>query len=217
MPDEADITRKGKIASLPLAIRTELNRRLDDGARGPQLLAWLNTQAEVLEVLDQLWGEQPINAQNLTEWRQGGYQDWIRRREKVENLKVLSEFALKLGKAGGGNIADGGAAIAGGRILTLLEELAEDGDAEQIETLVSSLYLLRQGDLEKEKIGIRKKVLDQRDQVIELNKKRFQRQTCELFLKWYADQRVKEVVESRSTNAEKIELLGQRIFEEDWA
>jgi hypothetical protein len=61
MPDESDITRKGKIASLPLAIRAEINRRLDDGERAPKILAWLNADEAVLRVLDELWNEQPIN------------------------------------------------------------------------------------------------------------------------------------------------------------
>jgi hypothetical protein len=215
MPDEAENARKGKIASLSLAIRSELNRRLDDGQRGPQLLPWLNNQAEVLKVLDELWGEQPISPQNLTEWRQGGYQDHVRRRERVENLKVLSEYALKLGQASGGSIADGSAAIAGGKILLHLESLAED-DLESLDTLVSSLALVRQGDQEKEKINIRKQTIAQRDQVIDLSRKRFQRTTCELFLKWYDDERAKKVVESRASNSEKLEQLGQEMFGEDW-
>jgi hypothetical protein len=212
MPDEADSTRKGKIASLPLAIRTELNRRLDDGQRGPQLLAWLNTDESVLRVLDEHWGEQPINAENLSQWRTGGYQDHVRRRERVENLKVLSEYALKLGAAAGGSIADGSAAIAGGRIMTLLEDAADD----DVGNLVKSLYLIRAGDQEREKMGLRKKVLDQRDQVIELSRQKFRRETCELFVKWSADERAKKVVESRANNAEKIEQLGRVMFGDDW-
>jgi hypothetical protein len=212
MPDELEPTRKGKIASLPLALRQELNRRLDDGQRGPQLLAWLNTEEAVLKVLDEHWGEQPINAQNLTEWRQGGYQDHLRRRERVDNLKALSEYALKLGEAAGGSIADGSAAIAGGKIMELLEE-AQGGE---LKDLVKSLDLIRSGDHEREKMSLRQKTLAQRDEMISLTRQKFHRQSAELFLKWYADKKVKEVVESRATNADKIELLGQHIFGEDW-
>ncbi len=34
--------RNGKIARLPRAIRDELNRRMDDGQTGQELLPWLN-------------------------------------------------------------------------------------------------------------------------------------------------------------------------------
>lgn len=68
-------TRNGKIAQLPVAVREELNRRLDDGESGPRLLAWLNALPVVQALLDsRLW--RPINPPNLTAWRQGGYRDW---------------------------------------------------------------------------------------------------------------------------------------------
>lgn len=50
----------------------------------------------------------------------------------------------------------------------------------------------------------------------ELERQKFQRQTCELFVKWAADQRAKDISSSSSTNAEKIEALGQLMFGESW-
>lgn len=68
-------TRNGKIAQLSVAVREELNRRLDDGESGPRLLAWLNALPVVQATLDsRSW--RPINPPNLTAWRQGGYRDW---------------------------------------------------------------------------------------------------------------------------------------------
>jgi hypothetical protein len=81
---------------------------------------------------------------------------------------------------------------------------------------VKSLYLVRAGDQEKEKIQIRRHVLKQRDEIITLNKKKFQRQTCELFIKWFENEQVKKALESRASNSDKIEQLGQVIFGEDW-
>jgi len=37
-----NVTRNGKIARLPRAVRQELNRRLDEGEQGKKLVAWLN-------------------------------------------------------------------------------------------------------------------------------------------------------------------------------
>jgi hypothetical protein len=45
-----------------------------------------------------------------------------------------------------------------------------------------------------------------------LDEKKFQRETCELFLKWWADQQARDVVESKATNSEKIERLRQLMF-----
>src|SRR5712692_3098289 len=40
------MTHKGKIARLPLAIREQLNRRLQDGEIGKELVVWLNAAPE---------------------------------------------------------------------------------------------------------------------------------------------------------------------------
>jgi hypothetical protein len=211
MPDQR--ARQGKIARLPVAIRNEVNRRLFENEPGAKIVAWLNTQDDVLKILDEFFCSIPVSPQNLSEWRQGGYQDWLRRQERVENLKDLSQLALKLAEAsGGGNISDGSAAVAGGRIMEILENAAD----KDLDGIIKNLTLLRLGDAEKEKIEIRRQTLKQRGEVIDLMRKKFQRQTAELFLKWYDDKKVKETVESRGSNAEKIEELGKHIFGEDW-
>ena len=43
-------TRTGKIARLPKAVREELNRRLQDGEPGTQLVEWLNSLPQVQRV-----------------------------------------------------------------------------------------------------------------------------------------------------------------------
>ena len=210
MADEP--ARTGKIGRLPVALRNEVNRRLHANEPGPVLLRWLNKQPEVLAILDEYFHEQPVSAQNLSEWRSGGYQDWLKRQEQSERIKDLSEFALKLGEAAGGNINDGTAAILGGKIMLKLETLDDD----DLSQAVKSVALLRMGDHEAQKMGLRKKVIEQRDAMIDLNKKKFQRSTCELFLKWADDDRAKKVLDSRDSNSEKIEQLGQVMFGEDW-
>jgi hypothetical protein len=69
--------RNGKIAKLPEPIREQLNARLHGGETAVSLMQWLNTLPEVRAVLAQKFGGRPLNSQNLTEWRQGGYQQWL--------------------------------------------------------------------------------------------------------------------------------------------
>ena len=69
-------TRTGKIARLPKLIRDELNHRLENGADGPELLAWLNALPEVQRVLAEKFGGRPLTKHNLSDWRRGGYADW---------------------------------------------------------------------------------------------------------------------------------------------
>jgi len=58
--------------------------------------------------------------------------------------------------------------------------------------------------------------LAQKDQDLKLAREKFQRDTCELFLKWQNDERAKAIAGSNATNAEKIEQLGLAMFGEDW-
>jgi hypothetical protein len=54
--------------------------------------------------------------------------------------------------------------------------------------------------------------LRQNDTRLELDRARFQRDTCQLFLRWYADRRAGEIAQSGSTNADKIGALRQLMF-----
>jgi hypothetical protein len=83
------MTRKGKIARLPRAIRDELNRRLDNGEQGVRLLEWLNGLPEVAELLNQDFEGRPISKCNLTEWKNGGFVDW---RTQQDILALTHEF-----------------------------------------------------------------------------------------------------------------------------
>src|SRR5215213_1714681 len=82
-----DVSRRGKIARLPKAIREELNRRLRDGESGTKVLAWLNTEAEVRRVVTEEFGGRPVHAQNLTVWRRSGYQDWLQMQQAAELVR----------------------------------------------------------------------------------------------------------------------------------
>ena len=74
-------TRTGKIARLPHSLREDLNLRLQNGEQGAKLVEWLNALPEVQRVLDEKFEGRPINEQNLTEWKQGGYEDWRKLQE----------------------------------------------------------------------------------------------------------------------------------------
>ncbi len=83
-------TRNGKIARLPKRIRDDLNDRLEDGAPGKQLVEWLNGLPEVQEVLQLRFGGRSISEQNLSEWKQGGYQEWL----KLQESRYLVQHLL---------------------------------------------------------------------------------------------------------------------------
>ena len=97
-----ETTHNGKIARLPRNIRDELNHRLDDGEPGGRILAWLDALPAVQTMLNAEFGGGRINAQNLSNWRKGGYQDWLKQQERRNLVCGLTENAEELATDAGG-------------------------------------------------------------------------------------------------------------------
>ncbi len=218
-----EAARKGKIASLPAHIRDEINHRLHDGQQAPQIIPWLHELPGVLRILDERWGEEPITPQNLSEWRRGGYQDWLDRNDRVQALRTLSDYSLKLAQAAGGSISEGAAAIAGGRILELLEQTAEsagpvtDEDGETsfpLGDVVASLVALRRAEIAQKKVDQNTVALAQRDRQLALEEQRFQYRTVEKFFDFYEDQRAKDILESDAPRPVQMDQMVQLMFGE---
>ena len=93
------MTRKSKIARLPREIRDQLNRRLDDGEVQTNLVEWLNSLEQVQAVLHAEFDDRPINEQNLSEWKQGGFLDWQLQQDAVEFVRQMDDDADELEQA----------------------------------------------------------------------------------------------------------------------
>jgi hypothetical protein len=217
--------RRGKIASLPVRIREELNQRLLDGQQGPQILPWLTGLPEVLLILDRQWGEEPINVGNLSEWRTGGYQEWLAKREKVDRTKLLAKYCLEMSEAGG-NAIGMSAAVAAGQLMDVLEDFDQEYIKalliEKPETYIDLLGAVAK--LQRSKVGERQ--ADQRDRQLKqmdtkleqsgralvVIEERSRRQTAEAFLKWRDDQRALEIADSTAPQAVKMERLVELMF-----
>ena len=89
----------GKIARLPLDIREQLNRRLQDGEIGKELVVWLNSVPEVQAVLKAEFGDRPVNEPNLSDWRTSGYEDWLVHQDSMQQVNQLVANAKELGGA----------------------------------------------------------------------------------------------------------------------
>jgi hypothetical protein len=88
-------SRNGKVARLPEAVREELNQRLERCQPSPQLLPWLNALPEVQEFVQREFGGEPVSKQNLSQWRLGGFQDWLSRRDFLADARHANRFAAK--------------------------------------------------------------------------------------------------------------------------
>ena len=88
--------RNGKIARLPRSVREELNERLEQSEQSPQLLSWLNALPEVKKILQNDFAGLPISPQNLSQWRQGGFQEWLARRDLCEDALEVRRLAEEM-------------------------------------------------------------------------------------------------------------------------
>ena len=77
--------RNGKIARLPAEIREFVNQQIYEG----------EFYSDIIVALKGL-GLTGIRPQNLSEWRKGGYQDWLHSLREVEDLKLDREALLEM-------------------------------------------------------------------------------------------------------------------------
>ena len=148
------MTRTGKIARLPQTIRDQLNARLHDGEPATSLVPWLNGLPEVQAVLAAHFGGRPINEPNLSDWKQGGYADWLRHQEACAWFGAVREESSGLQKVAGednplATILAAPLAVALGRSLQQLAARPPD-DPSQLTALLElarELTRLRRCDL----------------------------------------------------------------------
>jgi phage terminase Nu1 subunit (DNA packaging protein) len=166
-----NLTRNGKIARLPLAVRQELNRRLDEGEQGKKLVAWLNALSEVQTIVAAEFGGKPIREQNLSEWKQGGYRDWLAKQEALEIAERLREDATEWARENRAPLSDMLTHWLAARYAVATRRLAETSGPEGwrlLREMCGDIVELRKGDhsaerlrLDRERLALAKEKAEQ--------------------------------------------------------
>ena len=157
-----NVTRNGKIARLPRQIREELNRRLQDGEQGKRLVAWLNGLPEVRAVMAAEFAGRPIREQNISEWRKGGYRDWLARQEALGVVKRVTADADELQPGATEPLTDKLAPWLVARYFVAAKALAaENGEVDWklLRELCNDVVALRRGDHYAERLRIERQRL----------------------------------------------------------
>lgn len=84
--------RTGKIARLPFEVRTEVNGMIRDNIPYMHIIAFLAAKKH-----------EGINEQNLTNWKDGGHQDWLKEQGRLEDMAAKREFAFQIVKENDGS------------------------------------------------------------------------------------------------------------------
>jgi hypothetical protein len=152
--------RTGKIARLRKDLRDQVNTMLRDGAPYAQIIRYLAQN-----------GADEINDQNLTNWKDGGYQDWLKEQERLADLQAKREFAFEIVKQNeGSKIHEASLQLAASQLyevisdydLTSLKELLADKPANYAK-VVNALAKLSSSALDIEKY--REQVKAQKDKI----------------------------------------------------
>lgn len=203
---------RSKIGRLPFAVRNELNERIRDGEGGPAILAWLNAGKATRRVLRELKAGE-INAQNLTDWRSGGYADWLADQERADRIRRLAEISSTIASAAGGNAAGVGCNIAAAKIMDILEE----SDPEKVADLAKALVQLHSSENADKKVALAEEKNALAKEQLSLSRAKFERDTARLFVKWAQNRDAVALATDRGLGAdEKTERLGRLMFGDLW-
>jgi hypothetical protein len=191
-------------------VREELNRRLRDGEQGKQLVAWLNSLPETQSMLGQEFSGRPISEQNLSEWKRGGYQEWLTHQEALERVRNLATDASELTVAGGA-LGDHLAIVLAARYATVLARW--DGTADRtvaknvraLRALCADIVELRRGDHSATRLKIE-------EDRLELERSKDEARMQERFEQWVKQPQIKERVCGKLSPEERQRRLRQ-IFE----
>src|SRR5436190_1489099 len=150
-------TRKGKIARLPKAIRDELNRRLSDGELGTALVDWLNSLPGVQRIVADEFGGRAVRPQNLSEWRKGGYREWLQTQQAAELVRHPFAEAADL-KSAVHDPSDKLGTWLAARYAVATQHMAREGngqlDWEQLREMCRDVSALRRGDHHAERLKL---------------------------------------------------------------
>ena len=158
-----NMTRNGKIARLPRAVRLELNRRLQNGEQGKKLVAWLNALPDVQAIVAAEFGGKIIREQNLSEWKQGGYRDWQAQQEAFEIAGRLGEDAAEWAREDRAPLTDTVAHWLAARYAVATRRVAETGGREGwrlLREMCGDVVELRKGDHSAERLRIERERLE---------------------------------------------------------
>lgn len=228
--------RRSKIGRLPETLRNELNRRMLDGQQGPQLLPWLNSLPEakaVIEAMPSAGGKKvgAFDDNNLSDWRLGGFQEWLQRREQLAETRELASYSMKLAKAAGGEISEGAAAMLAGELLSVMEELravrssdsSDSSDPSEkllaltkaIDSASRAIALVRAGDHSAAKLAMDRQKIRQADEALRLERIRLDavlNKAAERLLDEALRLEAARIAGSNLSNAEKIAALRKAAF-----
>jgi hypothetical protein len=208
-----NLTRNGKIARLPRVIRDQLNRRLGDGESGKRLVAWLNTVPEVQAALAAEFGGKPVREQNLSEWKAGGYREWLAHQEALVLARDLAGDTAEFQAVEGPPLTDKLALWLAARYLVATRAFQATDPQDnwrRLHELCADIVEMRRGDHSAERLRLER-------QRLEFDQAQASKTLKEQFFEWASDPDIREqICRGFKSRAEQMEMLGKLMFGDHW-
>ena len=169
------MTRTGKIARLPMEVREELNRRLQDGEPGKALVGWLNGHPKVQAVIREQFGGCRISKSNLSRWKTGGYPEWRAEQKAQSQSREIIAEAKELAAATDRPITDHVSTILAAQYAVAMVEWQEGMSVElrqklqALGKLTQDVSRLRRGDHDNAWMELERERTEWKNQAKELN------------------------------------------------
>jgi hypothetical protein len=162
------MARIGRIARLPHEVREELNRRLRGGEKARRLVPWLNSLPAVQAVLKAEFAGRGIREQNISEWRKGGYRDWLAQQVALEAGYEMCRDVAEIGRGCTCNtplpVTDKLVAFLKAHYVVAMKHsvrmaAGSSMDLKTLQTMCADVMALRKGDQDAEWLNIERRRL----------------------------------------------------------
>jgi len=205
------MTRTGKIARLPHDIRTQLNTRLRDGVPGCKLVEWLNSSPEVQAVLHRHFEGRPICERNLSEWRQGGYREWLTQQDAFDKIAELGSVARQLATAAPDHLVDDLTTLIATHYAAQIVALNSDPNAKAQLTPREVLELSRLGvELQRGKQNAARIKIEQAR--LELDKEKTEENITDQFIQWLEYPKVRDCIRDETATPKDLRDRLRKLF-----
>lgn len=196
--------RKGNIARLDYDTREVVNRMIRDGRTVKQINAWL--------VKQRIPGA-PFEGQNFTNWRKGGYKEWLEEEKRLDAVRKNAERIKRTVAAGGLEVYDELAWQTANAMHSIIAGTEDKKPSDETATFVAgTVAKLLKAQTERVRAEMAREQLRLAKEKHALDREKFEVQACTLFLKWSQEQRARDIADSGLTNEEKIKELRAEYF-----
>lgn len=203
------MTRNGKIARLPKAVREQLNRRLADGEPGEPLLTWLNELPATKKVLAEHFGGSAVSKQNLSEWRTGGFVEWEAHEELMAKTQALASQAKDLSGVARSRLTEHLATVLSARYAALVMDWKGEPD-EAFEKKARALRGLCRDVTELRRCDLRVARLNTEEKWHEHRREKDEQELLARFDQWLDNEEVREAYcKNWHNRAERVRLIRQ--------